>query len=101
MDRRLELNAMLSEIAGVKAVYYQPPEDIKMEYPCIRYTREKPNVYHANNGQYFKQECWQLLVMDWETPSPIANAVEQLPKCSFVRHYQADHLNHDVFTLYF
>ena len=101
MDRRLDLHELLMGLPGIKKAYFQSPEDIKMEYPCVRYMRERPNVRHADNVKYFQEDSWQLIVMDWDNPSELARAVEQLPKCSFVRHYQADHLNHDVFTLYF
>lgn len=101
MDRRLELQELLDGLDGVAAVYFQPPEDFKMEYPCIRYSRDRPKVKHANNNKYFQEECWEVIVLDRKNPSPIARIVEQLPKCSFVRHYQADNLNHDVFQLYF
>ncbi len=33
--------------------------------------------------------------------SVIVEKVSKLPRCRFDRHYTADELNHDVFTLYY
>ena len=42
-----------------------------------------------------------LTVMDKDPDSPIFEAVERLPKCTFNRHYESDQLHHQVFELYF
>ena len=39
MRTRLDLDDTLREIMGDKgSVYFQPPENLKMKYPCIRYS---------------------------------------------------------------
>lgn len=100
MDKRLELHERLCEILGSRNVYFQPPEDIKMVYPAIRYSRKNFENLHANNSVYKQFRCYEVIVID---PNPDSEFVQQLallPLCSFDRHYKADNLNHDVFTLY-
>ena len=36
---RLTLQTKLEDLLGSKHVYYQPPENLKMEYPAIRYSK--------------------------------------------------------------
>ena len=52
MNRRLELHNILVGLLGSNHVYYQPPESLKMEYPCIRYNRSNINSGRADNINY-------------------------------------------------
>ena len=82
-------------------VYFQTPESIKIEYPCIVYERSKINTRWANNKPYELNTAYQLVVVDKDPESLIIDEVAKLPYCEHVRHYTADNLNHDVFTLYY
>ena len=50
MDRRLKLQTLLESIKGVSKVYFQPPETVKMSYPCIVYLLDADKGLHANNS---------------------------------------------------
>ena len=100
MDRRLKLHEMLCDILGSGNVYYQPPETIKMQYPAIVYFRYDVENFHANNGVYIQSPAFQVIVIDRNPDSDIVKDVSRLPLCTFDRHYKADNLNHDVFTIY-
>ena len=39
MDRRLQLHEELCSVLGSRNVYFQPPETIKLTYPCIIYSK--------------------------------------------------------------
>ncbi len=45
--------------------------------------------------------AYQVIVIDKNPDSDYVKKVSLLPMCSFDRHYVADNLNHDAFTLYF
>lgn len=100
MNRRLELHAILKSIPGVVEVYFQPPAS-GLKYPCILYSRDRAAEEYANNRKYFRSKGYQITVMDFDPDSPIPDAVSDLPKCSFVRHFSADRLNHDIFTIFY
>ena len=100
MGRRLELHAMLKTVPGVAEVYFQPPAS-GLKYPCILYTRDRASEYYANNLKYLRYKGYQITVMDFDPDSSIPDAVSDLPKCSFVRHFVADRLNHDIFTIFY
>ena len=46
---RLTLQIKLEDLLGSKHVYYQPPENLKMEYPAIRYSKSDEEDIYANN----------------------------------------------------
>lgn len=101
MNTRLELHEKLCEILGSRNVYFQPPETIRMQYPAIVYSRDDIENDHANNGVYTQSTAYQIIVIDPDPDSEVVGKISKLPKCTFDRHYAADNLNHDSFTLYF
>jgi len=103
MDRRIELDDLLKEIANTYGahVYYQPPSSVKMQYPAIRYERSRTDTDHADNLPYRIQIGYQITVIDRNPDSEITKAILKLPLCSYNRHYYAGNLNHDVFIIYY
>ena len=100
MQTRLELHELLCTALGSRHVYYQPPESVKMEYPAIVYSRNSIENTFAENSVYKQDHQYQIIVIDKDPDSEIVAAISKLPMCQFVRHYEADNLNHDVFTIY-
>lgn len=101
LNRRLELQQLLENILGSRNVYYQPPADLIMDYPAIRFSREDiPNEF-ANNKVYMQQHIYNVTVIDEDPDSEIVEKISKLPTCRFNRHYAADNLNHDVFILHY
>lgn len=99
MERRIELHEILCKILGSRNVYYQPPESVRMNYPAIVYSRDDiPNTF-ADNITYKQSHIYQVTVIDTDPDSKIASRVSQLPMCRFNRHFEAENLNHDVFTI--
>lgn len=97
---RLELQDLL-ETLGAQKVYFQPPNELKMLYPCIRYERDSMDTRYADNRPLHIDIRYTITVMDRDPDSAIPGRVALLPTCSFNRFYAVDNLNHDVFTLYF
>ena len=96
---RLELQALLKGI--VDNVYFQPPNGLKMNYPCIIYARDNAEVAYADNSPYRLTKRYTVTAIDRNPDSPIPDKVAELPMASYSRFFTADDLNHDVFTLYF
>lgn len=101
MKNRLELHEILCDCLGSRNVYFQPPESIKMQYPAIVYSREDIENESANNKPYIQSTAYTIIVIDADPDSEVVSEVSKLPQCTFDRHYAADNLNHDSFTLYF
>lgn len=95
------LQALLEELLGSRNVYYQPPESVKLSYPCIAYERSGILMDAADNRAYQKYKRYTITYMDEDPDSDIPDRLQELEYCKFDRHFTADGLNHDVFTLYF
>lgn len=98
---RLELSDIFRNILGSSNVYFQPPESVKMKYPAILYERSDKWIDNADNIKYRNFNQYTVTVIDPDPDSLIPEKVLEIPYCNMDRHYVADNLNHDVFTLYF
>ena len=101
MGDRILLQKKLEEILGSREVYYQPPDSIKMRYPAIRYNRKDIDARYANKKVYSSMTAYEIILMDVNPDSVFIQKIMELPFCSYDRHYTAENLNHEVFTLYF
>lgn len=101
MGTRLDLHALLVSILDSRNVYYQPPNNVHMEYPAIVYEREDIENAFANNNVYAQGNVYSVTVIDEDPDSEIVQKVSKLPTAKFNRHFTSDNLNHDVFTLHY
>jgi hypothetical protein len=96
---RLDLQTILESITD--NVYFQPPSNVQMKYPCIVYNRDAEDAKFADNVLYGHKQRYQVTVISQDPDSAIPGQIRQLPLCSFDRFFTADNLNHDVFTIFF
>lgn len=100
MSRQAELQTLFETILGTRNVYFQPPETMKINYPAIIYSRDTIRNRNADNSPYLINEGFSVTYIDKSPISDIPMKLAELPLCSFDRHYIADNLNHDVFTIF-
>ena len=101
LDNRLLLHEELCSVLGSRNVYFQPPENMKLKYPAIIYSRSDIDQLHANNNSYIRNHAYQIILVDPDPDSETVESILDLPMCRFDRHYVSDNLNHDVFTIYY
>lgn len=101
MRSRLELQKMLEELLGTRNVYFQPPETLKMQYPCIRYKLSDVLVSHAEDVPYLMDKAYEMIYIDSSPDNEMFEKLASLPKCRFNRHYVADGLNCYVYKIYY
>lgn len=101
MRPRVELQVLLESILGTRNVYFQPPENLKLKYPCIIYEYSGTKAIPADNIKYLKYKKYTVTYIDESPVSEIPGVIEDLPHCSLDRHYVSDRLNHTTFTLYY
>lgn len=90
------------ELAGYTShVYYQPPESIKLVYPCIVYNREKFDTRYSNNKVYKDMTRYTVTVMDKNAESPLADVLRDLQYCEMDREFTSENIHHFVFTLFY
>lgn len=98
-NNRIELHNLL--LTFCDNVYYQPPENLKMTFPAIVYTRSNIHNEHASDNIYRQLDSYTVTVIDKNPDSNIVRNISKIKYCSFNRHFISDNLNHDVFNLYY
>jgi hypothetical protein len=98
---RLALQATLEEILGSQNVYFQPPTNVQIQYPCIVYKRDNADTGFAGNRPYRYEQRYQLTYISRDPDELTPLKIAALPQCVNVRYYTVKNLNHDVFTLYY
>lgn len=101
MGQRLELQDILMEILQTDHVYFQPPPNVQMDYPCIVYKRDFELTRFADDKPYSRKKRYLITVIDRDPDSDIPDRVAELPLCVYDRFYTTENLNHDVFKLFF
>lgn len=101
MGNRLDLHEELVEILGSRYVYFQPPETVKILYPCIIYWINDIDTKHADNKSYINVKRYTITIIDKDPDSMIPDKLLTMSLCTFDRFYTADNLNHWVFNLYY
>lgn len=101
MASRLDLQTQLEELLGSRNVYYQPPESIKLNYPCIIYELNRIRNLSANNNKYKINRSYRLTLIDRDPDSDLVEPILELPMCSFDRSFSSDGLTHFVFEIYY
>src|SRR4029077_2318687 len=99
MAPRLQLHDLLESF--VDNVYFQPPTNIILEYPCIIYKRDYAESEFADNMPYNHRIRYMITVIDRDPDSDIPSRVASMPMSLFNRFYTVDNLNHDVYRVFY
>lgn len=103
MNSRLDLHEKLVNLLGSNHVYFQPPESIRMVYPCFVYERSYMEVDPADDKKYVTHMRYELMYIskDPDTNDFIESVLNTFDYCAYTRHFVSDNLNHEVFDLYY
>lgn len=99
MGQRQTLHQILNSFTDY--VYFQPPPNITLKYPCIIYERDFSVTHFADDKPYSRKKRYMVTIVDQNPDSDIPEKVAEMPMSSFNRFYAVDSLNHDVYTVYF
>lgn len=102
MANRLDLHEEFCNILKTRNVYFNPPEGVKMNYPCIRYKLGGLDQKFADDISYRNVKKYEITVID---PDPDSAIYEEIIKhfrmCKLDGIYMASNLYHFVITLYY
>ena len=127
MDRRDELQEMLCQVfveigrwfwdpfnfetddistaihkAADEHIYFQPPENLKIEYPCIVYSLSGFHSLHADNETYHRRREYELIYISKDPDDEVIEKLEDLPLCTMTGDpYTSDNPYHYPYTIYF
>lgn len=98
---RLTLQTELETILGSSNVYFQPPENLKMKYPCIVYELNDIDTKKADDSNYLKNDRYVLTLIHRDPENEVFRVLEELTYCDLDRVFVTENLYHYVFTLFY
>ena len=102
MANRVELQNRLEAFLGSENVYFQPPETMKLNYPCIVYELAAKNVPRANDDIYQIHNRYTVTFIGLSADTDLLDrALHEFQYCSFDRRFVSANMYHDVFTIYY
>lgn len=101
MASRLKLHEELVKILGSDNVYFQPPENIKISYPCIIYSIDGYHTLRADDLLYNHKIEYMVILISTRSDIPLLEQILGLPLCRFNRAYKSDNLYHYVYSIYY
>lgn len=98
-----ELQVILQDIMGEDGkAYYQPPENLKLVYPCIVFTRVDALTEYADNNPYCITKRYTVTLITRSADNDLyLDKLLMLPMCNYDRQLIKDGLVHDYFDIYF
>lgn len=101
LSQRLLFHDALTDVLGSDNVYFQPPADRTMQYPCIVYERDNQSVKRSDNVAYNIRQRYQVTYIDHNPDGDPIDTLSEFPLSAFSRHFVTSGLNHDVFSIYY
>ena len=101
MATRLQLQDKLESILGSRNVYYQPPANLVMKFPCIEYDLDSWDSLYADNDPYRLLRRYQITYIDREPDAPVIEELLKLRTAKFDRMFIHDGLYHYILRLYY
>lgn len=82
-------------------MYTQPPESVKLEYPCVIIRVTAGTTLYAGNLPYRYEDRFEVTyIRRARDPDMVREIAMKIPKCGHDRSYAADNLYHSVFVIY-
>lgn len=102
MASRKELHEQLCTILGSRNVYFQPPESVKLQYPCIIYQNVGIDAKRADNKLYVYTNRYEITCIDRAAESNYPyDILKNFEMCRLDRKFTNDNLYHSVLTLFY
>lgn len=101
MGDRKELEYKFYELLGNNNVYFQPPDNVHMLYPCIVYRLDGVYNNHADNKSYHRVKRYSVTHIYKDVrQEKIDEFLDTFKLINYDTRFTSDNLYHDVYTLY-
>ena len=98
-EKRIQLGILLKTLLGSENIYFQPPTNTQLRYPCFLYTlNDLPNK-KANNNKYIRNLSF---IVTYISKTPDLERIQQIHQSEgfeYQRSYTTEGLNHTVFKI--
>ena len=102
MASRLELHEELCDLLGSRNVYFQPPENSKITYPCIVYKLSTIESRFANNNNYTNKKRYEVTLITRDPDSALIDTIlDHFMYCSMNRIFVVDNLYHYAYFIFY
>lgn len=81
-------------------VYFQPPANIRMQYPAIRYSLERIQNTYADNTAYRSDWRYKVIYITQNPDDENIEKLAKLPYCTMQIPYNVENLYHYSFYIY-
>lgn len=102
---RIELHGILQDVmvAGGETplLYYQPPESVKLAYPCIIYKLADLTADYADDVPYRRAIRFDITYITRSPISSVPDVLSLQPQFAFDRYYTFENLHHYAYNATF
>lgn len=99
-DRLVLHNRMLVALDGLGIkIYFRPPTNMTLQYPCVVYTTTQFPRNFANDTTYVSGETYEVSFISPNPGSDDHKRLQTIPYASHIRSYVSDNLVHDVYRI--
>lgn len=92
------LSAAMEDCGETPKLYYQTPENMKLEYPCIIYKLRTITASYADDRPYKLNVGFEFSYITRSPTSQVPARLAKEPMVGFDRYYVAENLHHYVYT---
>lgn len=98
-----DLQKELQTLMGPEVkVYYQPPENKKLQYPCVIFDLNDAYSIHADNIPYLKVKRYSITLITLDADNEeYVDKLLSLARCSMERSFINERLVHVLFNAYY
>lgn len=95
-----DLLHLLRQAVQHNQVYFQPPENLKIEYPAVVFHLSKIEIDHASDTPYKGAKEYSVTLITKDPEPDVIDEILKIPYSSLDTTYISDGMNHFVFTVY-
>ena len=92
------LHQVMSDCGDDVNVYFQPPETVKLKYPCIIYRLRTMTSDYADDVPYHSTVGYDITYITRDPTSKVPVKLLSLPQFAFDRYYPFENLHHYAYT---
>ena len=93
------LEGFQNEVGEEPHVYFQPPENVKLSYPCFVYTYDGVETLYASGKPYLRFDTYTVTYITKKVNPVLVKSMMKLSKVEFDRHFTSENLHHYVFIV--
>jgi len=96
----LTVHSYLASLFPTVTLYFQPPETLKLTYPCIIYSIENIFTRHADNRPYKIKNRYSLMLITRTLDETLNDILLSIESARFERLFIGENLYHFIVTIH-